>query len=140
MPAETIAIEAIIQAPVEKVYSLYTQPKHITQWNFADESWCCPRASNDLRVGGKYLARMEAADGSMGFDFEGIYLQVIHEEVLHFEMPDQRQVWVRFKPINESPKGVKVSLNFHPHPDQPEEVQANGWNAILNRFKNYVEN
>ena len=93
---QKIAIEARIAALREEVWSNYTSPEHITQWNFAADSWCCPSASNDLRVGGRYVARMEAKDGSFGFDFEAIYNEVVPYEKLGYEMLDGRKALIEF--------------------------------------------
>ncbi len=86
-----IRIEATVAAPASKVWSMWTEPKHITKWNFAIPEWHCPKAANDLKVGGKYSARMEAKDGSFGFDFEATYDEVIDQKKITYTMDDGRQ-------------------------------------------------
>ena len=95
-----ITINATVNAAIEKVWDYYTNPQHITAWNFAHPSWQCPSASNDMRVGGKYAARMEARDGSFGFDFEAVYDEIIAGEKFTYTMPNGRQVTVVFKQID----------------------------------------
>lgn len=136
MSFEKITIEATINASPSKVWEYYTQPKHIINWNFADPSWCCPSASNDLKVGGKYSARMEAKDGSFGFDFEATYDDVKDKEKLAYTMPDNRTVLVSFDEENGK---TKVTTLFDAEGENPIEMQRDGWQAILNNFKSYVE-
>jgi uncharacterized protein YndB with AHSA1/START domain len=95
-----ITIEAKVNAPIEKVWDYYTKPEHITKWNFASDDWECPSASNDLRVGGKYIARMEAKDGSFGFDFEAIYDDIINNKKIAYTMTDGRQAAVGFNNLD----------------------------------------
>src|SRR5687768_14757483 len=92
----TITVETTIKAPVEKVWKLWSEPEHITKWNSASEEWHTPKAENDLRTGGKFSSRMEARDGSMGFDFEGVYDEVKPNETIAYSMPDGRKVKVTF--------------------------------------------
>lgn len=134
--ANKVTVTTTIDASNEKVWDYYTKPEHITKWNFADPSWHCPSASNDLRAGGKYSARMEAKDGSFGFDLETIYDEVITGKKLSSGMPNGRHVTVVFKP-----KGNKteVDVSFDPETENPIEFQKMGWQAILNNFKAYVE-
>lgn len=134
--ATKIKIEATIHSPLKKVWSYWTEPTHITQWNFAIPEWHCPKAENDLKVGGKYSARMEARDGSFGFDFEAIYDEVIPQKVLAYTMPDGRKVITSF---DESGANTKVTTIFDAETQNPEEMQKNGWQSILNNFKKYVE-
>ena len=136
MNFEKITIETTIDASPSKVWEYYTQPDHITKWNFADPSWCCPSASNDLRVGGKYSARMEAKDGSFGFDFEASYDEVKDQEKLAYTMPDNRTVTVTFDAENGK---TKVTTLFDAESQNSQQMQKNGWQAILNNFKAYVE-
>lgn len=136
MTTEKITIKAIVSAGKQKVWDYYTQPAHITKWNFALDTWHCPHASNDLQVGGRYVARMEAKDGSFGFDFEGIYDEVVSGEKLVFTMPDQRVVQVNFKELNSK---TEVTIIFDAENQNPIEMQQQGWQAILNNFKKYTE-
>ena len=136
MTFEKITIEATINASPAKVWEYYTQPDHITKWNFADPSWCCPSASNDLRVGGKYSARMEAKDGSFGFDFEAIYDEVQAPNKMAYTLGDGRTVKVTFEKEGSS---TKVTTSFDAETENPIEMQKDGWQAILNNFKSYTE-
>jgi uncharacterized protein YndB with AHSA1/START domain len=130
-----ITITAIINADVKKVWDYYTLPEHITKWNFADPSWHCPSASNDMRVGGQYLARMEAKDGSFGFDFGATYDEIVDGEKFTYSMGD-RQVTVVFKKDGDK---TEVTVTFDAEDQNPLEMQKNGWQAILNNFKQYTE-
>lgn len=131
-----ITVSAVINADAQKVWNYYTQPEHITRWNFADPSWQCPSASNDMKVGGKYAARMEAKDGSFGFDFEAVYNEIKEGENFTYTMPDGRQVHVDFKENNDQ---THVDVAFDPENQNPEEMQKGGWQAILDNFKKYTE-
>lgn len=95
-----ITVQTVISVAKKKVWDYYTKPEHITKWNFALDSWQCPSASNDMKVGGKYTARMEAKDGSFGFDFEAIYKEVVDRERFTYTMPDNRVVNARFKEVD----------------------------------------
>ena len=131
-----ITITATINAGSKKVWDYYINPEHIIKWNFADPSWQCPSASNYMRVGGKYSARMEAKDGSFGFDFEAIYSKIISGESFTYGIPDGRQVTVVF--TNNSNQTV-VTITFDAETQNSLEMQKNGWQAILNNFKSYTE-
>lgn len=131
-----IQIEASIMSPLSKVWSYWTEPKHITKWNFAVPEWQCPSASNDLRVGGKYAARMEAKDGSFGFDFEAIYDEVVLQKKLTYTMGDGRKATTTFEQVGDA---TKVTMVFVAESQNPIEMQKNGWQAILNNFKKYAE-
>lgn len=131
-----IHIEAIVKSPLDKVWTYWTQPEHITKWNFASPDWQCPSASNDLRVRGKYVARMEAKDGSFGFDFEAIYDEVISQKKLTYTLWDGRKVTTSFDLLADK---TKVTTVFEAEAQNPAEMQKQGWQSILNNFKNYVE-
>lgn len=131
-----IKIEATISADPKAVWKTWTQPEHITKWNFASDDWHCPSASNDLRKGGKFVSRMEAKDGSFGFDFEGIYDEVIDQRKISYVMSDGRKVITDFERVGDQ---TKVSTVFDAEDENSAEMQKNGWQAILNNFKNYVE-
>ena len=126
-----IEIEAFVAAPVAQAWEAYTLPEHITQWNFASPEWCCPHASNDLRPGGRYLARMEARDGTMGFDFEGIYTDVEMGKHLAYTLGDDRKVTVTFLP--EGPR-TRVKVVFEAENMNSRELQQQGWQAILDNY------
>ncbi len=136
MKPSTITVKVTISADEIKVWDYYTAPEHITQWNFANDDWCCPSANNELSVGGKYIARMEAKDGSVGFDFEAVYDEVSVGEKLKYTMSDGRQATVIF---NQLDNAVEVKVMFDADNEHPLEMQQAGWQAILNNFKKYVE-
>lgn len=131
-----ITITATINADIKKAWDYYTSPEHITKWNFADPSWHCPSASNDMKVGGKYAARMEAKDGSFGFDFEATYNEIVDGEKFTYTMPNGRQVTVVFKKDDGQ---TDVDVTFDPEEEHPLEFQKNGWQATLNNYKQYAE-
>jgi uncharacterized protein YndB with AHSA1/START domain len=132
---EKITVEATIEADKIKVWDYYTNPKHIVNWNFADPSWHCPSAENDLKIGGRYCARMEARDGSFGFDFEAFYTEIIVGEGFSYEFGG-RKATVKF---DHSGNKTEVVVTFEPENENPIEMQKDGWQAILNNFKDYVE-
>ena len=136
MEVKKITISAQIRASAEQVWNCYTQPKHITQWNFASPEWHCPSASNELEVGGRLITRMEARDGSFGFDFGGIYHEIIWGRKLVYTMDDERKVGIDF---SEREGLVEVSLCFDAETQNPIELQRQGWQSILNNFKTYTE-
>lgn len=131
-----ITIKATVKADKQKTWDYYTQPNHITKWNFATDDWHCPKASNDLRIGGKFSARMEAKDGSFGFDFEAIYNEIVVGEKFTYILPDSRVVTVNFNDISNS---TEVIVAFDPESENQVELQHDGWLAILNNFKKYTE-
>ncbi len=133
---QTVTIEATVNAPVDKVWTFWTEPKHITQWNAASDDWHSPRADNDLKVGGRFNIRMEAKDGSFGFDFEGIYDTVIPNKQIAYTMSDGRKVDTTFTANGNATKIVTV---FDAESENPVEMQREGWQAILNNFKKYTE-
>lgn len=132
----TITVEATIGAPAQKVWDYYTKPEHITNWNYASDDWHCPSAENDLQAGGKYRARMEAKDGSMGFDFEAIYDDVIDQKKITYTIADGRRVTTNFENLGGK---TKVATSFGAKKENPVEMQRDGWQAILNNFKKYTE-
>ena len=130
-----ITVTATINADSKKVWDYYTNPVHIVNWNFADPSWHCPKASNDMKIGGIYFSRMEAKDGSFGFDFEAIYDDVKLGKSFSYSF-ENRNVTVDFNDLENQTKLVVV---FDAENENPIEMQKNGWQAILNNFKNYTE-
>ena len=132
----TISIRATIAATVGKTWTCYTEPAHITGWNFASPDWHCPSASNDLRPGGKYIARMEAKDGSFGFDFECTYESVTENESLVYRIVDGRKVVCKFE---EAGDFTNVDVTFEAETVNAPELQRGGWQSILDNFKRYVE-
>ena len=135
---EKIQIDITILAPVEKVWNYFNEPEHVTLWNFAHESWQCPSSENDLRLGGKFKHRMEAKDGSFGFDFEGFYDEIIPHEKIKYHLEDGRNVEVIFEKIDENT--TKVTEVFDPETQNPVEMQRDGWYTILDNFHKHVEN
>jgi uncharacterized protein YndB with AHSA1/START domain len=135
-PNIAIAVRAVIDAPVHKVWEYWTNPKHIVHWNYASPDWHTPRAENDLRPGGKFVSRMEARDGSIGFDFSGKYSKVEPFTLIEYILDDNRKVEVRFEPDGNKTKVTEV---FEAEQENTVELQETGWQAILTNFKNYVE-
>lgn len=131
-----ITIEATIHASIEKVWDLWTNPDHIIQWNNASADWHTPRAENDLRVGGRFLSRMEARDGSSGFDFTGTYTKVEPLKQIDYTLDDSRKVQVSFVSIGNV---IMVKETFEAEGTNPVEIQRIGWQAILDNFKKHVE-
>ena len=131
-----IIVETTVSANTKKVWEYWTKPGHITKWNFAIDSWHCPSAENDLRVGGKFKSRMEAKDGSFGFDFEAIYDEVIDQKKIAYTMGDGRKATTSFE--NQNGK-TKVTTTFDAENENPVEMQRTGWQTILDNFKKYVE-
>ena len=130
-----ITVETTVAAPVDRVWRAYTTPEAITQWNAASDDWHTPRATVDLRPGGAFNSRMEAKDGSMGFDFAGTYTDVVEHERLAYAFGD-RTAEVTFRPV---PAGTAVRVSFDPESTHPHDMQRQGWQAILDNFKRYVE-
>lgn len=133
---KAITVATLINAPIEKVWTYWTKPMHITQWNFASIDWWAPRATNDLTKGGKFSFRMEAKDGSFGFDLEGIYDRVEIQKRIDYTLSDERKVMVEFV-VDRST--CKVIEEFEAESENSEELQRAGWQAILDNFKKYVE-
>jgi uncharacterized protein YndB with AHSA1/START domain len=131
-----ITVQAIVNAPIEKVWELWTKPEHITQWCFASDDWHAPSSNCDLKVGGIISTRMEAKDGSFGFDFWGTFNEIKPNERLLITMGDNRKWDTRFS-LAEG--GVKVLEEFEAENENPIEMQKMGWQAILNNFKKYAE-
>ncbi len=131
-----ITVTATVNADLKKTWDFYNQPEHITHWNFADPFGSCPAATNDIREGGKFNARMEAKDGSMGFDFGGVYDAVRNNEYIEYTIGDGRKVKISFTAGGNK---TKVSESFEAEDTNPNEMQQGGWQAILDSFKKYTE-
>lgn len=131
-----ITIDAIVNIDVATAWMLWTTPEHITKWNTASPDWHTPWAENDLRVGGKFTSRMEAKDGSFGFDFWGIYDDVKPNESIMYTMGDGRKATVSFSSIGNQTKVIEI---FEAETENSVELQREGWQAILNSFKKYAE-
>ena len=134
--ATKITVETTVNAPVEKVWNIWSAPEHITRWNSPSEDWHTPRAENDLRPGGKFLARMEAKDGSFGFDFGGVYDTVKEHELIEYTIGDGRKVSVKFEGKGNE---TRVTETFEAESINPIEMQRGGWQAILDSFKKHTE-
>jgi len=135
MKHSKITVQATVNADTKKVWEYYNSPNHIINWNSPDPSWHCPSAENDMRVGGTYNARMEAKDGSYGFDFKAIYSDI--NEGNHFTYAfGGRTATVQFKALGNQ---TEVVVTFDPETENPIEMQREGWQAILNNFKSYTE-
>jgi len=132
-----ITVSTVVQAPLETTWRAFTEPEYITEWNFAVDTWHCPEATNDLRIGGTFSYRMAARDGSFGFDFGGTYTALEPHKSLAYTLGDERKVQVDFEPL---PNGqTRVTEVFDPETTNPEEMQRNGWQAILDNFKKHTE-
>jgi uncharacterized protein YndB with AHSA1/START domain len=131
-----ISIETTVNAGVDQVWAAWTTPDDINQWNAASDDWHNPRSTNDLRPGGRFSYRMEARDGSFGFDFEGTYTTVVPHELIEYVLDDDRKVSIRFE---RSETGVHVVETFEAEDKNTAELQRQGWQSILNRFAAYVE-
>jgi uncharacterized protein YndB with AHSA1/START domain len=136
MEATKILVQATIAADKQKAWDYYTKPEYITKWNFASDDWHCPSATNDMRVGGKYNARMEAKDGSFGFDFEATYDEIIPGESFQYTMPDGRRVNVSFE---DSGSQTEVKVLFDAETVNSVELQKGGWHMILDNYKKFTE-
>jgi uncharacterized protein YndB with AHSA1/START domain len=132
----SITVESTINAPIEKVWEKWNAPEAITEWCTATPEWHTPRATQDLRVGGSFTTRMEAKDGSMGFDFGGTYDAVEEHRLIAYTMGDGRRVSIRFGSDGNS---THVSETFDAEDQNPVEMQRAGWQAIMDNFKAYVE-
>jgi uncharacterized protein YndB with AHSA1/START domain len=130
-----ITVETNVAAPVEQVWRAYTTPGDIKQWNAASDDWHTTAATVDLRLGGLFSSRMEAKDGSMGFDFAGTYTKIIEHKLIEYSFGD-RSAQVEFAP---GPNGVGVRVTFDSEPTHSIEQQRGGWQAILNNFARHVE-
>lgn len=132
----SITVEATVNAPIEKVWNFWSAPEHITKWNSASDDWHTPRAENDLRTGGKFSSRMEAKDGSFGFDFGGVYDNVQTHKLIEYTMGDGRKVSIKFSGEGNETKVVET---FDAESTHSLEMQKTGWQSILDNFKKYTE-
>lgn len=130
-----ITVETIIAAPIAKVWTLYNTPEHIKNWNAASDDWHTTASTVDLREGGQFSSRMEAKDGSMGFDFAGTFTKIVEHERIEYSFGD-RKATIQF---TNTAAGVQLSITFEAETTYSLEQQQQGWQAILNNFKRYVE-
>jgi len=131
-----ITVEATVNAPIEKVWKSWSEPQHIKNWCAASDDWHAPKAENDLRTGGTFSTRMEAKDGSFGFDFGGVYDDVKKNELIEYTIGDGRKVRVTFSPSGDQ---TKIIETFDAEATNSVEMQRGGWQAILDNFKKYTE-
>lgn len=131
-----ITVSTNIIASLEKVWDFWNNPNHIQNWYFASNDWHCPKASNALQIDKSFNIRMEAKDGSIGFDFEGKYTNIIDFQLIEYILADDRKVITTFEKQKNS---VLVTQKFDPETENSLELQLNGWQAILNNFKKCVE-
>lgn len=133
---QTITIKTLVNAPIEAIWTCWIKPEHIKKWNNASEDWHITTSENDLRVGGTFLSRMEAKDGSFGFDFSGIYDEVKLYEVIAYTLGDGRKVKITFAGKDNK---TEITQAFEAEDTNPIEMQRAGWQAILDNFKRHTE-
>jgi len=131
-----IEVSATVKAPVNKVWEYWTSPKHITNWNFANNDWCCPSAENNLQIGGVFSYRMESKDGETGFNFSGKYTEISPDNAITYLMNDGRKVRIQFIEAGDS---TEIIEQFEAENQNSRELQQQGWQSILNNFKRYAE-
>ena len=131
-----ISIETVVKSDIDSVWFAWNNPDDVKEWNAASEDWHTTESKVDLREGGKFSSRMEAKDGSMGFDFSGTYTKVIEKKLIEYSLDDGRSVVVKFTPIE---SGVRVEETFEAESQNEAELQRQGWQSILNNFSQHVE-
>ncbi len=131
-----ITVSTLVEAPIETVWECWTNPEHIMEWNHASDDWHCPAATNDVRVDGTFSFTMAANDGSVSFDFEGTYTDITEREHIEYSLADDRHICVHFE---EEDWSVRVTEVFDAENENPIEMQKNGWQAILDNFRDYTE-
>lgn len=131
-----ININQTISKTIDEVWQSWINPEDIKKWNYASDDWECPYAENDLRVGGKFVSRMSAKDNSSAFDFSGVYTEVVPHKLIAYTMDDGREAVVNF---TETENGVEIQVSFDPEQINSLSMQKEGWQAILDNFKKYVE-
>ena len=136
MTKKHIKVTTVVNASLEEVWNNYTEPEHIMNWNYATDEWHCPSALCDLREGGEFSFRMVSGDGNQEFDLKGTYTDVRPQEVISYILEDNRKVQVTFEKTS---NGISVEQEVEPESTNAHEVQRQGWQAILENFKRYVE-
>lgn len=131
-----ITVKCKVEAPIEQVWKLWTTPAHIMKWNNASDDWHTPYAENDLQAGGKFKFTMASKDGNVSFDFEGQYTKVENHSLIEYKLADNRKIDVYFIGLED---GVEIIESFDPENVNSEEMQREGWQAILDNFKKYAE-
>jgi uncharacterized protein YndB with AHSA1/START domain len=132
-----IVVSAKIKKPIKEVWEKYTNPDDVVNWNFAADTWYCPKAKNDLRTGGRFAYMMSAKDKSYSFNFSGTFIEVEKNNRLVYRMDDDRYAIIRFTKEN---NGTNVEISFEAETENSTKLQKQGWQAILNNFKKYTEN
>ena len=132
-----ITVQTTINAPLSSVWEKWTSPEHVQNWNFASPDWHCPSAKTNLQVGGEFHYEMAARDGSMSFDFWGTFQAIEEQKSLDILIGDGRKMKVTFASTE---MGTKVTEEFEPENQNPEDLQQAGWQMILDNFKSYAEN
>ena len=135
--ATAIVVKVKVAANIEKVWTSWTTPSLITQWNFANDDWCCPSAENNFEVGGRFTSRMESKNGEMGFDFSGIYDEIIKYKFIRYTLDDGRKVSIKFNSLGDA---TEIVESFEPEATNTMEMQKTGWQMILDNFRKFVEN
>ncbi len=133
---KTITIETIVQADLEKVWNFWNSPEHIEQWLHASDDWGCTKATNDLKVGGRFSSTLGAKDKSVSFDLMGTYTDIEPHKLIAYTLDDGRTVKTSFTPTE---NGIHIVETFEMENENSEEKQRSGWQAILDNFKAYVE-
>ena len=133
---EQITVKTIVHSNIETVWNTWTEPEHIKRWNTASKDWHTIKAENNLTKGGRFTSRMEAKDGSMGFDFGGIYTEVIPSKRIAYTLDDDRKVTIDFKQQDDT---IAITETFEAENENPIAMQRDGWQAILDNFKKYTE-
>lgn len=131
-----ITVKCKVETSIDVVWKLWTIPEHIIKWNYASDDWHTSYAENDLRVGGKFISTMASKDGTVSFNFEGEYTKVENHSLIEYKLNDDRKVDIYFIVLED---GVEIIESFEPENENPEEMQREGWQAILNNFKKHVE-
>jgi len=131
-----ISVQVVVNKPIEMVWNSWTMPEHIINWNFASDDWFCPQADNSLAVGDKFSYRMESKDGEMGFDFWGVYNQIIKNEIIDCTLGDGRRLHITFSEVDNQ---TTINEKFEAENENSIELQKTGWQAILDNFKKYTE-
>lgn len=131
-----ITVQTLVHAPIDKVWKCWTNPQDVMKWNNASDDWHTPWAKNDLQKGGRFSFRMEAKDGSFGFDFGGEYTNVVANKLIEYKLGDNRKVSVAF---SESGNETRVEETFEAETENSLDMQRSGWQSILDNFKRYVE-
>jgi uncharacterized protein YndB with AHSA1/START domain len=131
-----LTVTTLVEAPIEHIWECWTNPDHIMEWNHASDDWHCPAATNDLTIGGTFSSTMSANDGSMSFDFEGTYTDIVENERIEYSLADDRHISVTFE---EEGDKIRVTEVFDAENENPIEMQQAGWQAILDNFRDYTE-